>query len=409
MKILQVGPIPPEIGGKSKGGVAIHVWELSTYLAKRGHEVSILADNFFYPEKIPMIKQKVKIYGLSASFLLRFFPNILSLSSILVKGIQLKRHLKGLMNLKNVIRDFFLYKYVIDEFKPDIIHVHHIQHRFPIVYSLAHNRIPIVTTIHSFHAIKFSSPSLRQRYHTLIASNLKLAENLIFISKFIQKELVKFFGEYQGRYWIIEPGIDIRKYYPVKKGIARPKIDLPGNGSVVLFIGHLIKRKGVYTLLEASKILKGKGIDLKIVVIGDGPELGGVKNFIAQSNIQDNVRLIRKVYTVDLLYYYNAADLFVMPSFSEGFAVVYLEAMLCGTPVIGISGIADEAIPSKDYGFLVPPGDAIALAESIENGLVRKWNREKIIEYARGFSWNEKIVKFERLYLDIVRRGRKAK
>ena len=59
----------------------------------------------------------------------------------------------------------------------------------------------------------------------------------------------------------------------------------------------------------------------------------------------------------ELLYYYNAADLFVVPSLSESFGLVYIEAMACGVPSIGTDVTAiPEVISSEDYGFLVPPG-----------------------------------------------------
>ena len=63
MKILQVGSIPPELGGTTRGGVANHIWELSENLAKRGHEVAILADNLPCEKTLPEVEKGVRIYG----------------------------------------------------------------------------------------------------------------------------------------------------------------------------------------------------------------------------------------------------------------------------------------------------------------------------------------------------------
>jgi hypothetical protein len=60
MKILQIGPIPPEFGGGTRGGVATHVWDLSTHLAARNHQVAVLADNTFTDHKGPEIKEVLR-------------------------------------------------------------------------------------------------------------------------------------------------------------------------------------------------------------------------------------------------------------------------------------------------------------------------------------------------------------
>jgi teichuronic acid biosynthesis glycosyltransferase TuaC len=105
----------------------------------------------------------------------------------------------------------------------------------------------------------------------------------------------------------------------------------------------------------------------------------------------------------ELLYYYNAADLFVMPSLSEGWGYVFGEAMLCGTPVIGTDtpGIRD-AIANEACSILIKPNDPGALAEAIEKGLNKKWDREKVIEFALSFSWEKSIRKFEKIYEGLI-------
>ena len=93
MKILQVGPIPPEIGGKTVGGVATHVWDLSRHLAKRGHEVAVLADNFLNTPAIPIIKDGVKVYGFSKAFVLKLLPSVLS-NSITIYNLTMSHLIK---------------------------------------------------------------------------------------------------------------------------------------------------------------------------------------------------------------------------------------------------------------------------------------------------------------------------
>lgn len=171
---------------------------------------------------------------------------------------------------------------------------------------------------------------------------------------------------------------------------------------MVLFVGELKRVKGIYTLLEAINILKKSKKEVRLIIVGDGPEKKWIQDFVLKNNLQNIIRLDGRKSPSELLYYYNAADLFVMPSFSESFGLVYVEAMSCGTPVIGSHSTAiPEVISSDDYGILVPPGNATGLADAIEMGLKRKWNKNKIIKYAHSFSWDNRITDIEKIYLRI--------
>ena len=397
MRILQVGPIPPEIGGRTVGGVATHVWDLSRHLVKRGHDVAILADNFPNPPEIPVIKEGVRIYGFSKTFILKHLPLAL-LSPLAI--YKLKKHFGDLMGIIPIVAFFSYYKYILKHFNPDIIHIHHIEYRFPFAYFASKSHTTLITSVHGFHSIKFTPTDQSQRNYRLIVRNLNLARYLILNSKSVEKELHEYFGEYNGKYWLGINAIDMEKYYPVDKNYAREKVGLPLEVPIVLFASRLQKRKGVYTFLKAISLCKRKNLDLIAVIIGNGEEREGVQNFIAKNELEDVVRLERT--KPDLLYYYNAADLFVLPSFHEDFGLMYLEAMACGTPVIGTIGVSKEIIPSEDYGFRVPVNDSKALAEAIEKGLRKKWNKEKIINHACCFSWDKRIVEYEKIYEKIM-------
>jgi glycosyltransferase involved in cell wall biosynthesis len=401
MKILQIGPTPPEIGGETTGGVATHLWGLSTHLAKRGHQVAILDGSFLNPPEIPVVKDGVRIYGLSKALILKQLPSILpNLPTI----YRLKKHFKGLIGIRGIVMNFYYYDYVFHHFRPDVIHVHHLESRFAFAYFACNGKTPIVTTVHSFNTIKFLRPALADKYRELISKNIKLTSSLIFPSGFISQELDALFDDYfNGKRWIITNPIDVAQYHLISKEYARAKIGVLDEGPIILFVGNLVRKKGVYTIVEAVTILQDKGFKGRIFIVGDGLERRGLEDFISANSITHIVKLEGVKCFPELLYYYNAADLFVMPSLSEGWGYVFGEAMLCGTPVIGTDtpGIRD-AIANEACSILIKPNDPGALAEAIEKGLNKKWDREKVIEFALSFSWEKSIRKFEKIYEGLI-------
>jgi glycosyltransferase involved in cell wall biosynthesis len=398
MRILEEGPVPPEVGGKF-GGVASHVWDLSMLLARRGFKVAILTIDLPRPPRFPMIRDGVTIYGVPKSIILREMPSILlNLPAI----YRLKKHFKSLAGIATIVANFCFYDYVIHHFKPDIIHVHHWEFGFPFAYVVSRAETPIVSTVHSLSSVKFADPSRSQYLHKLLEANLKLSRNLIFVSDSVRSELNHFYGGYKAKSWVINNPINTSKYHPMDRIEARRRIGLPNSIPVLLFVGHLYKAKGIYVLLEAIKLLRKSETKLKLIIAGEGEEREGILSFIANNHLEDLVAFEGTKQYPDLLYYYNAANLFVLPSFGEGFPLTPLEAMACGTPIIGTDVIPKETIPSQECGLRVPVNDARALADAIRKGIRKKWNTERIIQYVKHFSWDAKITDYEKTYRYVV-------
>jgi len=402
MRILQVGSIPPEVGGETFGGVATHVWDLSRHLAERGHEVAILADNLHNPAEIPLIKDKIKLYGLFKASVKKLLPSVFRNITTLYK---LKKHFQNLIEIRALINKFYYYQYGLENFRPDIIHIHHIEERFPFIYYSCMNcEIPIITTIHSFSSIKFNNSLQREKYRKLIETNLGLAHYLILAYKFIEEEFKEFFPSYQGEYWVVSNPINTNNYYQIDRTESRKRTGLPENAHIILFVGELIKLKGVYTILKAAPLIKESISNFIIAMAGEGSEAKKINEYIHNNNLENYIKLTGLKPRSELIHYYNSADILVVPQFARGLAIVYLEAMLCGIPVIAPEGI-NEAIPSSDYGLQVPPGNVNALVQTIEFGLKKRWDREKIVRHANTFSWQKRIVEYEKIYERLVCKG----
>jgi glycosyltransferase involved in cell wall biosynthesis len=100
----------------------------------------------------------------------------------------------------------------------------------------------------------------------------------------------------------------------------------------------------------------------------------------------------------------NACDLFVLPSISESFGVVQIEALACGKPVVATrNGGSEEVITSDDYGLLVDPANPNELREKIIEAPDKDWDSEKILVYAKRFTWENIAKEIIALYEEVLR------
>jgi glycosyltransferase involved in cell wall biosynthesis len=403
MRILQVGPIPPDVGGQTRGGVATHLWGLATYLARRNHQVAVLADNAITEDKDSKIKEGVEIYArrrpVQALRTCRVFD-----PQFLRNVGHVKRWCGPLQHLPKIIVHSLDYDRVLHLFKPDVIHVHHLENRFPYAHVLGSSLAPIVTTIHSTHSVEFAKAPLKDLRHQFIDRNLQMAPNLIFVSHFVKQRYEELFPNRLEKLksWVIHNPIDVSKYPSVPIDKARQHIGRKSGQLLILFVGGLIPRKGPKILIESAIRLKARGVNFHLMLVGDGPQRPELIKLIEEKGLSSYVSLEGPKVQSELLYYYHAADLFVLPSFMESFGLVFFESMLCGCPVIGTPSVLSELLPSREYGYLTSQGDSESLATAIETALKQPWDREKIRNYVLQFDWSIKVKEFEEVYRTVT-------
>jgi colanic acid/amylovoran biosynthesis glycosyltransferase len=156
---------------------------------------------------------------------------------------------------------------------------------------------------------------------------------------------------------IVPCGIDEDFGPPVAKSAAEPQR--------LLCIGRLCEQKGHLLLLEAAQRLLREGGDFKLVLVGDGPLRGEIERRVTELGLQNRVELTGTVSQDRVRLEIGRARALVLPSFAEGLPVVLMESMALGRPVIAtyIAGIPELVTPQT--GWLVPAGDAQALAEAM--------------------------------------------
>lgn len=187
----------------------------------------------------------------------------------------------------------------------------------------------------------------------------------------------------------IPNGFNPKKFYPLNKNEARDKLHLP-NKKIILNISRLYEVKGHKYLIDAIKMIIEKRKDVLCFIGSSGPLKSKLQKQINDLGIQDCVKLTGFVPDDKINLWMNACDVFILPSLSEGNPTIMFECLGCGKPFIGTKvGGESKIINSEDYGYLVEPANPKQLAEKILIALGKKWNKDKILNYAKQFTWKK--------------------
>lgn len=161
--------------------------------------------------------------------------------------------------------------------------------------------------------------------------------------------------------------VDTKIFQPaVDKTALRGELNIPPASLALLFVGHLIKEKGVYELLGAFIKIRETLPHAVLNICGSGSEHQGLSIIIAEQKLSSAVRLIGSVEPADMHKWMQASDIFILPSYTEGMPNVVMESMACGLPVISTAvGGLPEAIGDCKGAILIEPKNVDQLASAI--------------------------------------------
>jgi glycosyltransferase involved in cell wall biosynthesis len=169
---------------------------------------------------------------------------------------------------------------------------------------------------------------------------------------------------------------------------------------LILFVGRLSEEKGVREAIHATAKLVESGLEVRLIVIGEGHEKEVFRKVVEELNIKQFVDFLGWVDNKDVYFYFAACDVFVGPSKKaangqvEAQGLTFIEAMLAGCPVIGSNsgGIVDAVIPNKT-GWLVEPNNADSLADCIEKVLFSETEDvANIVKSAKDFAHSAYLI-----------------
>jgi glycosyltransferase involved in cell wall biosynthesis len=406
VRVALIGPLPPEMGGATPGGVATHLAYLATGLAAvDGLDVSVLATNVQGTSGV-YVPQKL------ADWLAPGYLRFVGAGRAIRYAAHLARR-RADTSRREVLANLLAYARFLDAVKPDVIHVQHPLERVTYVRTLRtlEPRLveaPLVVTAHSFFG-EHPEALIRQ----VMAPNLAAASRVIAVSPHIADQAVSLGVDAQ-RIRVIRSGVDTDRFAPRDRALARQKLGVAESARLVLFVGNLEPRKQLDVLFRALHQIKPRVPAAQLVIVGSGESAGALdqtqplQKLSVELGLQSVLRFVGRVSEEALLQWYAAADVFVLPSSSEAQGIVALEAMACGLPVVasavgGLLGTLDDG----HTGYLVPSGGVGPLADRIA-GLLEDEPRRTSVGVAarervvREFSWSRAVADTLQVFSEMV-------
>lgn len=177
---------------------------------------------------------------------------------------------------------------------------------------------------------------------------------------------------------------------------------------VILSASSLIKTKGIRLNIMAVNILVKKYPDLQYIIIGDGEEMPQLYDLVQSLNLQEHVKFLGWMSHENVIEHMLACNIFSLPSYKEGFGIVYIEAMSCGKPVIAVKGEGiEDVIEDNQNGFLVRPQNVEDIVETIDF-LFRNPEKAEIFgsngknTVLGNYTWHRNAEKTIRMYDEIL-------
>ena len=246
---------------------------------------------------------------------------------------------------------------------------------------------------------------------------VRRSDGLVAASEIEASELLRLYDADPAKLSIVPCGVDTDVFRPIRQVDAREALGRDQCERLMLFVGRIEQIKGIDVLLDALGLLFKRRPDLRgnvcLVVVGgaldpgdDAPEtekIQELRRLVHEHRMEDSVDFIGSIDQPRLALWYSAADLCAVPSLTESFGLVALEAMACGTPVVATRvGGLQTVVEDGESGLLVPPGDHAALAEAIEQLLMDHRLRTHLAHGARDraehFTWQRVGDGIEALY-----------
>lgn len=299
-------------------------------------------------------------------------------------------------------------------FRPDVIHANYWLSGVAGKQLKQELGLPLVTTFHTLARVKAVLGDPEPEHRARAEAEVMACADLVLANCTAEAEqLVHYYGAEADRIEIVPPGVDHAFFSPGSQAGARWALQTD-TSPVLLFVGRIQPLKGVDVAVEALARLERS--DSRLWIVGGASGTGGggavdrVRNLITRHDLAHRVRFIPPQPHHILATYYRAADVCVVPSRSESFGLVALEAAACGVPTVaadvgGLSTLVEHGLT----GYLIDSRDPDEYAAYIDAILADPVlaRRLSVSAAARGrtYTWSNSAARLRRLYQDLGSRA----
>lgn len=353
------------------GGAETYVTALAQGLCQRGHQVVLVTDQVDSTVDIP--------------------------------GVQ---HYSLTFRTRNPLRFIATYKALVEICRNHAIDMIHSQQRTAGYFGAFLAWRLAIGHVITFHDVWHRAP--------FKASQGKIFNHVIAVSEFMRQNFIKEFAADPSIVLTIHNGVDEGKFKNnemLKSAADSLRRELAVNPAEILitFVGRVTRAKGCFDLVEATRKLHNAGVAFKCLVVGNGPNIGVLRDYIREQEMDR--RIILAGYRDDIPVVMTASDIFVLPSHREALGLSVIEAMRAGKPVVAAAvGGVPEIIINGQTGLLVEPGNvdqlAVALRRLAEDAALRREMGERGCRVAREkFTVNKMVEATEEYYRLVLRCG----
>ncbi|MFL9912942.1 glycosyltransferase family 4 protein [Paraburkholderia sp. RL17-337-BIB-A] len=267
--------------------------------------------------------------------------------------------------------------------------------------------VPLVTTFHALGRVRRIHQGADDGFpdERFAIEDELVARSDIVVAECPQDEadLIEHYRADPSRIQIVPCGFDADEFRPIERAAAREALGWHQDEFTVLQLGRLVQRKGIDNVVRGVGILRQVfRASARLYVVGGNsdapnelatPEIARLRGIAGECGVAEQTAFVGRRGRAQLRYFYSAADVFVTTPWYEPFGITPVEAMACGTPVIGadVGGIR-YSVADGVTGFLVPPRDPVALAARLdqlrrEPALARRMGEAGLARAQAEFTW----------------------
>ncbi|MHA1381717.1 MAG: glycosyltransferase family 4 protein [Candidatus Helarchaeota archaeon] len=338
------------------------------------------------------------------NYLLLFYP----------VGLQLPSFFRKMYREPLNIRTIFQ----IIQLKPDVVNVHGLFTYFlfhllliPIlrlkkimIVSFIRGQEPIFSFLRRKKQIQFIQKALSVFIHGIQLILCKCSNSIICQNSKVGYLLQKYNLASKNKIHLVPNGIDLKLFTPMDKRTCQEKLNLVPDYKYLLMINRIdFGQKDIITVLESLRAFLFKNKKIKVIIIGDGPDLQKMERYIEKNMLSDIIIHYRFINSYEIPLFYNASECLILHSKFEGMPKVIMEAFACKTPVIASEVIGNnQLVKHKKTGVMVEFQNKKQILDAVKTILSNENLKNKLTKNAFKFiqklSWANISQYFLKLY-----------